>query len=103
MYFHKSSNSLIDVCMLIRVGKYSNISFYMSILTHIRIPTLDGDVGLILSIYGGDVDITFTPRLSEEHSNFGWFLAHEAARLLKEQYPPEFTEKLAQLITGCNT
>jgi 8-oxo-dGTP diphosphatase len=70
---------------------------FTMIVTHIRIPTQTNDVGLILSIYRYDMNSTFTPQLSAEHTNFGWFTIPEAAELLKSQYPSEFIDSLAQL------
>ena len=67
---------------------------FMTVVTDIRIHSQGSDVGLILSIYRLNADRAFTPRLSDEHSNFGWFTLSEAAELLKKQYPREFIENL---------
>ncbi len=67
------------------------------ILTNIRIPTSGGEVGLILSIYHCDISPSFTPRLSAEHTNFGWFSFYEMAQLLKDRYPEAFIEKMVQM------
>lgn len=64
------------------------------ILTNIRIPTIIGEVGLILSIYRCNIRASFTPRLSEEHTGFDWFRLSEAAQLLKDQYPASLIEKI---------
>jgi 8-oxo-dGTP pyrophosphatase MutT (NUDIX family) len=70
---------------------------FTMMVTNIRIPIQGNDVGLILSIYRYDINSTFTPCLSAEHTSFGWFSASEAAELLKNQYPSEFIESLAKL------
>lgn len=70
---------------------------FTMIVTDIRIPTPESDVGLILSIYRHDMHATFSPLLSTEHSNFGWFNVAEVAQLLKNQYPSEFIESLGTL------
>jgi 8-oxo-dGTP pyrophosphatase MutT (NUDIX family) len=67
------------------------------VLTRVRIPHKGSDVGLILSIYRYDLQEAFVPRLSQEHTRFGWFEAEEAAALLKGIYPVEFIERLATL------
>ena len=69
---------------------------FMTVVTDIRIHSHGNDVGLILSIYKLSLDDAFTPRLSDEHSNFGWFTLMEAAELLKKQYPREFIENLTR-------
>jgi len=66
-----------------------------TIVTDIRIPSAGKDVGLILSIYRLEVDSAFTPRLSEEHTHFGWFTHLEAVELLKKHYPVEFLKTIS--------
>lgn len=65
-------------------------------LTNRRISLLDGDVGLIFSIYKCNVVSDFTPHLSNEHINFGWFDVSEAIQLLKG-HTPELIEDLKKL------
>lgn len=67
------------------------------ILTTIRISSANGEVGLILSIYRCNIDAAFEPRLSIEHTGFGWFSFSKAAQLLKIQYPAVFIEKIANM------
>jgi len=64
-------------------------------LTNIRIPLSDSEVGLIYAVYRCEVE-AFTPLLSTEHIDFGWFAPHEAAQKLLPQCPPTFLEKLQQ-------
>lgn len=66
------------------------------ILTNIRVPSAMGEVGLILSIYRCNINSSFTPRLSTEHTGFGWFSFSESSQLLN-QYPIAFVEKIAQM------
>ena len=61
----------------------------MLVLTNIRIPIQNGDVGLVLSVYQCEIP-HFTPILSEEHDEFRWFIAEEAVEVLRDRYPPEF-------------
>jgi 8-oxo-dGTP diphosphatase len=70
-------------------------------LTNIRISTVIGEVGLILSVYRCSISFTFTPQLSSEHTNFGWFSISESVELLKAQYPEAFTEKIARMTFSC--
>ena len=71
------------------------------ILTNIRISTSKGEVGLILSVYHCVIPCSFTPRLSSEHTNFGWFSVSESAELVKPQYPKAFIEKIARMTSFC--
>jgi 8-oxo-dGTP pyrophosphatase MutT (NUDIX family) len=71
------------------------------ILTNLRIPTIQGEVGLILSVYRGNIDSSFIPLLSSEHIDFDWFSFSDSALLLKDQYPATFVDKIAQLSSTC--
>ncbi len=62
------------------------------VLSKIRIPTDEGDVGLILAIYECHIDESQPIKLSEEHTEFSWFNPIEAAKLLEVKYPKEFTD-----------
>ena len=66
-------------------------------LTNIRIPIADREVGLIYAVYRCEVE-AFTPLLSAEHIDFGWFTPQETAQKLLPQCPPTFLEKLQQLM-----
>ncbi len=67
------------------------------IVTDIRVPSTIGEVGLILSVYRCNINCSFIPQLSSEHTGFGWFSFSESAQLLKKQYPVAFVEKIAQM------
>ena len=81
-------------------GVEAAIPFDM-ILTNLRISTSRGEVGLILSVYHCVIPSSFTPRLSSEHTNFGWFSISESAQLVKPQYPGAFIEKIARMSSSC--
>lgn len=68
---------------------YVNMHF-----TNIRVPFLDSNVGLIISVYKCNILDAFTPKLSNEHINFGWFNLFQTIELLKNQYPPELINNL---------
>jgi 8-oxo-dGTP diphosphatase len=67
------------------------------VLTNMRIPTPMGEVGLVLFVYRHEISSIFSPRLSSEHTNFGWFTFLEAVELLKNQYSEVFIEKIARM------
>jgi 8-oxo-dGTP pyrophosphatase MutT (NUDIX family) len=71
--------------------------FSMVLSPTVRIPVGDNTVGLILSSYLCDVGKIETVKISDEHVEFGWFEAKEAAKLLEFKYPQEFVEKIASL------
>lgn len=79
------------------INKIKNINRITTVVSNIRIPQNEGDVGLILSIYSCEVDFDGKLELSDEHSKHKWFDPQEAARLLKVKYPPEFTQKISEL------
>lgn len=76
----------------------SDIRPFTTVLTNIRIPIHEGDVGLIFSIFYCKILGIAHPILSEEHVGFDWLDPQEAAQKLGAQYPPEFLANLA-LIT----
>lgn len=69
---------------------------YDMILTDIRIPFENDNVGLIFSIFLCNILVPFHPKLSDEHKNFDWFTPLEASQKLI-QYPNDFRENLARL------
>lgn len=71
---------------------------FSMILTDIRIPAENGEVGLIFSVFLVDILFPFHPKLSDEHCNFGWFSSFETTQKLT-QYPEEFKEKLIHEIS----
>ncbi len=74
-----------------------NIAPFAMALTRIRIPTSEGDVGLIFATYLCDIKGDPSIRLSREHSAFEWFDPIKAAELLSLNYPVEITGKVTKL------
>jgi len=70
---------------------------FMMALTDIRIPALEGDVGLIFSIYLINISESFNPILSDEHVDSEWCTVLNAVEKLKTQYPREFIERMIRL------
>jgi len=71
---------------------------FATALSRIRIPLKEGnDVGLILSAYVCQVSDPSSIRLSNEHTESGWFSPKEASEKLKVKYPVEFTDRIATL------
>lgn len=67
------------------------------VLSNIRIPTGDGSVGLILSIYSCTIPSDATVTISDEHIAAQWFSPPEAAKLLAVKYPDDFCQLIAEL------
>src|SRR5260221_13800315 len=76
----------------IGISSITDIMPVNMVLSKIRIPTDEGDVGLILAIYECHIDESQPIKLSEEHTEFSWFNPIEAAKLLEVKYPKEFTD-----------
>jgi len=70
---------------------------FTMVQTNIRIPVLEGDVGLIFSIFLINIAESFDPILSDEHVDFEWCTLLNTAENLKKQYPSEFIEKIIRL------
>lgn len=70
---------------------------FMMVLTKIRIPNQESDVGLIFSIFVLIISDSFHPTLSHEHVNFEWCSLSNAVEKLRSQYPSEFIENLIAL------
>lgn len=67
------------------------------VLSNIRIPMGDSDVGLILSIYDCENGDSNKIILSDEHIEVKWFSPKDASRLLKVKYPKMFTDLIKNL------
>lgn len=74
-----------------------SIKPFFMVLSNIRIPVENGDVGLILSAYLCDVGNVSEIKISSEHTEAKWFSPAKATKLLEFKYPKEFTEKLKDL------
>lgn len=67
------------------------------VLSPLRIPVNGGDVGLILSVYVCEIGEVGDIHISDEHLDFGWFSANQAAELLSYKFPREFVDMLRKL------
>lgn len=72
----------------------TKITPFAMVLSNIRIPVGESDVGLILSVYECVVDEKSAVEISEEHTEYVWIERKEAAELLKVKYPKAFTDLL---------
>ena len=70
---------------------------FKMVLSPIRLPTPDGDVGLVLATYVCQVGDGESICLSDEHIDFEWFEPSQAAELLAINFPKELVEALAQM------
>jgi 8-oxo-dGTP pyrophosphatase MutT (NUDIX family) len=78
------------------IKNVSNIKLVDMVLSNIRIPLDNEDVGLILSVYECDIDNDADIVLSDEHTEYAWFTPLEASKLLEIKYPKEFTYIVAE-------
>lgn len=67
------------------------------VLSNIRIPVHNSDVGLILGIYDCQIRDNIEIKISAEHTEYNWFTPAEASELLKVKYPKVFTDIIANL------
>lgn len=75
----------------------TNVEQVGMVLSNIRIPVEEGSVGLILGIFACNIPEDSQIVLSDEHTDFGWFTAVEAASMLTFKYPQAFCETVAKL------
>ncbi len=74
-----------------------HIKPFITAVSPIRVSTKDNDsLGLIFSIYTCTLQCDDQIKLSNEHTQAGWFSLKEATELL-QGFPTEFTEKLKTL------
>lgn len=98
---HRSST--IEETLRREIEEETGITFiksfkpFLMVLSPLRIPLDDTDVGLILSVYICEVEGTERIKLSREHLEASWFTPKEASELLRFKYPKEFTEKILEL------
>jgi 8-oxo-dGTP diphosphatase len=69
-------------------------TFFTGVVSNIKIPTENGDVGLVLMIYEVEIDGNSHFTLSFEHIAYEWVDGKTAAQRLAFKYPKEFTDKL---------
>lgn len=67
-------------------------------LSSVRIPLQDGDVGLVLAVYIVQIPKDHPPiQLSNEHLQYLWALPEEAATLLATHHPSELITMVGEL------
>lgn len=77
------------------ITKLKSIKFWTSVVSKHEIPLDDGTLaGLVLMIYKVTIANDSTIKISTEHTEYDWFTPLEAAKLLSNKYPPEFTDLL---------
>lgn len=67
------------------------------VLSNIRIPVGEENVGLILGVYSCDIPEGSTIVLSDEHVAYDWFSPAEAAKLLLVKYPKDLCDQVAAM------
>lgn len=97
-------NSSIEETLLREIEEETGITtikkfspFVMVLSKNIRIPVGKETVGLILSSYICKVNKLPNIKISNEHTEYGWFTLIEAKDLLSFKYPKEFVDKLLDL------
>ena len=66
-------------------------------VANVRLPYDGTNTGWILIAYKCQLPPGASIRLSDEHSDYGWFTPQEAAEKLAVKYPEEFTSKIKEL------
>jgi 8-oxo-dGTP pyrophosphatase MutT (NUDIX family) len=79
------------------ISKVQKITPFSMVLSNIRIPLDEDDVGLVLGTYICTVNDAKDIKISKEHTEYSWFAPKKAAELLQVKYPKEFVEKLRDL------
>lgn len=68
--------------------------FMTAVISSHEIPKDGKKLGLVLFAYEAQIPEGSEVKLSEEHTEYAWFDKKEAAKLLSEKYPKEFTDML---------
>lgn len=76
------------------IDTIESIQPFSMTISNIRIPNGLSDFGLVLASYTCTVREPINIRLSEEHTEYGWFTVPEAAKLLAYKYPQTFIDQL---------
>ena len=87
------------ICPTLGVHLYlHSFNHFDMLISNIEIP-LEGEhrAGLVLSTYDCVLNEEVEIKLSEEHTEYGWFSLKEAALLLSYKYPVKFIEKVKEL------
>lgn len=67
--------------------------FFTAVVANIKIPTDDGEVGLVLMIYTLQFKDNADIKISDEHISYEWVEPKVAAERLAHKYPVEFTSR----------
>lgn len=68
-----------------------------SILSKVTIATDNGDVGLVLLVYRVQLPVNGPIQLNDYEVDFGWYSPQDAATMIANKYPSEFTQQIASL------
>lgn len=68
-----------------------------SILSKVSIATDKGSVGLVLLVYKVQLPAGSPIQLNDYEVDFGWYSPLEAANMIANKYPSEFTEQITGL------
>lgn len=79
------------------IHSFSKPVFFETVLSNITIDTSGGPTGLVLLIYQTNLPVDTEIVLGEEEAEYEWATSAHAAERLGNKYPPEFTQKLANL------
>lgn len=77
----------------IGVDKSSKPAFFTAVVSNIKIPIDNGEVGLVLMIYTLQLDDDTDIKISDEHISYEWVDSQVAAERLAHKYPAEFTSR----------
>lgn len=72
----------------------SQTEFFTAVISNHQIKIDDKMIGLALFVYKISLAKESDIKLSEEHAAYDWVSNKEAAKLLANKYPPEFTDLL---------
>lgn len=77
------------------IEKMENPELFTAVISNHQIKMDDGTMaGLALFVYKTAIKPDAKIKLSDEHTSYGWFDSKEAASLLGNKYPQEFTDLL---------
>lgn len=77
------------------VTEVSNIEFFTAVVSNHQIPIENNrKAGLVLMVYTAEIPSDSKIQISPEHTEYAWVDKADAAKLLSNKYPPEFTQKL---------
>jgi 8-oxo-dGTP pyrophosphatase MutT (NUDIX family) len=81
----------------------SSMTPFMMVLSKVRVLAEEEDRGLIYAVYSCEALQDFSPSLSQEHEEYGWFNSSQVAILLKPTFFQEFINNLIELDEKLNS